>query len=192
VAGKFKGRRLAGPRGSAARPTSDKVREALFSIIGSVDGARVLDLFAGTGALGIEALSRGAAHVTFVENDRRMRAVIAANLETVSGGDQSAATVAQGDALRFVQQAAGDPARYDLVLIDPPYPEAPALSLPLAGALPRILAEDAIVVAECDRRSPLILEQAPQANGQVGLSLVSERKYGDTLIRILSAPKATN
>src|SRR5689334_25413494 len=93
VAGEFKGRRLAGPASKSVRPTSDKVREALFSIVGPVDGLRVLDLFAGTGALGIEALSRGAAAVEFIDDDRRALDVVRANLKATVGERASAAKV---------------------------------------------------------------------------------------------------
>lgn len=189
VAGQFKGRRLAGPKGGAARPTSDKVREALFSILGPVDGLRVLDLFAGTGALGIEALSRGAAYVVFVERDSRMRAVLRSNLEVVAGEDGQAGrtTVSGGDALDYLRRAAYAE-RFDLVLLDPPYADAENLSDPLAAALSPLLAPGARIVAECDRRSPLMLEEAPQEASQTGFSLLSERRYGDTLLRILQAP----
>ena len=83
VAGAFRGRRLHAPRGQRTRPTADRVREALFSMLGEVDGARVLDLFAGSGALGIEALSRGAASAVFVESDARAAGVVRRNLEAV-------------------------------------------------------------------------------------------------------------
>lgn len=189
VAGQFKGRRLAGPKGGVTRPTSDKVREALFSILGPIDGLRVLDLFAGTGALGVEALSRGAGHVVFVERDNRMRAVLRSNLEVVAGddGQTGRATVIGGDALDFLRRAAaGD--GFDLVLLDPPYSEAAAMTESLASGLAPLLAPRARIVAECDRRTPLMLEDVAQDGSQSGLILLSERRYGDTLLRILQAP----
>jgi 16S rRNA (guanine966-N2)-methyltransferase len=190
VAGKFKGRRLAGPKGGVTRPTSDKVREALFSIVGPVDGLRVLDLFAGTGALGIEALSRGSAHVTFVERDNRMRAVLRTNLNVVAAdAEDGFAVVHGGEALDYLRRAAGAE-QFDLVLIDPPYNEAERLAEPLAEALPAVLASGAIVVAECDRRTPLLIESALQDGRRSGLTLTGERRYGDTLLRILKAPIA--
>jgi 16S rRNA (guanine966-N2)-methyltransferase len=173
VAGRLGGRRLRAPRGRDTRPTSDRVREALFSMLGSLEGARVLDLFAGSGALAIEALSRGAAMATLVERDARAIEVIRANLAALELGEDEArvvhapARVALGDA-----SARGD--AYDLVLLDPPYRDAPALGRELSQALPAVLAPDARVVAESDRRSPLELE----------LPVVRERRYGDTLIRI--------
>ena len=118
VAGDLRGRRIESPTGDATRPTTDKVREAVFNALGSldlVDGARVLDLFAGTGAMGIEALSRGAAHCTFVESDRRALEVLRNNLRTL--GLEQRSTVVSGDATsRMVSaHAAG------LVIADPPY-----------------------------------------------------------------------
>jgi len=119
VAGTARRRRLVAPPGDATRPTSDRVREATFNSLGSlgaVEGARVLDLFAGSGAMGIEALSRGAAHATFVDDDRRAIDAIRANLATT--GFEAAATVVRGDALRYV---ADHPGAFDLVVADPPY-----------------------------------------------------------------------
>jgi 16S rRNA (guanine966-N2)-methyltransferase len=119
VAGSSRGRTLVAPEGQLTRPTSDRVREATFNALVSldaVDGADVLDLFAGSGALGIEALSRGAASCTFVEHDRRALAAIRANLDATGLGDR--ATVVGGDALRFLDHGTS-PAT--LVLADPPY-----------------------------------------------------------------------
>ncbi|HWK26763.1 MAG TPA: 16S rRNA (guanine(966)-N(2))-methyltransferase RsmD [Solirubrobacter sp.] len=171
IAGRYGGRTLTAPRGASTRPTSDRVREALFSILGSaVPGAHVLDLFAGSGALGLEARSRGAAAVTFVDDDRAAIAAIRANLDALG----EAADVRRIDALRFLSAAAGNDAQYDLVFLDPPYRLAERLAPPLSTALPAVLAPGAMVVAECDRRAPLDL----------ALPLTDERRYGDTLIRI--------
>ncbi len=187
VAGEFKGRRLAGPKGGATRPTSDKVREALFSIVGPVEGLRVLDLFAGTGALGVEALSRGADHCTFVERDNRMRAVLRTNLD-VTAGDPGVSRVQAvgGDALDFLRRAAGGQ-EFDLVFIDPPYAEAARLAGPLSSALPPVLAPNATVVVESDRRTPLDLTSTGQDGSPIALSLSSQRRYGDTLLTVLKA-----
>ncbi|MBI4898005.1 MAG: 16S rRNA (guanine(966)-N(2))-methyltransferase RsmD [Actinobacteria bacterium] len=187
VAGEYKGRRLAGPKGGVTRPTSDKVREALFSIIGPVDGLRVLDLFAGTGALGVEALSRGAGQCTFVERDKRMRAVLRTNLNVTAGDPGAARARAVGsDALDFLRRAAGRQ-EFDLVLIDPPYAEAARLSEPLSSALPPVLAPGATIVVECDRRTPLDLTASAQDGLQNTFALHSERRYGDTLLTVLKA-----
>ena len=181
VAGRLGGRRLQAPKGRDTRPTSDRVREALFAMLeqptaggaAPLAGARVLDLFAGSGALAIEALSRGAASATLVERDARSIAVIRANLEALElGTDEARVVHAPAHAALRDASARGD--AYDLVLLDPPYRDAPALGRELSRALPTILAPDARVVAESDRRAPLALE----------LPVVRERRYGDTLIRI--------
>jgi 16S rRNA (guanine966-N2)-methyltransferase len=118
VAGSARGRRLDTPPGRQTRPTTDRVREAIFNALGSTtdfEGLSVLDLYAGSGALGIEALSRGASHCTFVDNDRRAAAMVNENLQRLGLADH--ATVVHGDA--FVELRDG--AHYDLVLLDPPY-----------------------------------------------------------------------
>jgi 16S rRNA (guanine966-N2)-methyltransferase len=170
VAGRYGGRRLTAPPGRATRPTSDRVREALFGILGPLDGARVLDLYAGSGALGIEALSRGAASAVFVERDPRAAAVLRANLAALG----IEADVRRTDALAALRDARARGATYDLVLCDPPYRLAPGLGRPLGEALAAVLAEGARVVTESDRRAPLDLD----------IPLTDERRYGDTLIRI--------
>lgn len=163
VAGRYGGRTLRAPKGGDVRPTADRVREALFSILGSLEGLMVLDLFAGTGALGIEALSRGAAGCVFVDVDTRP---VKANLEAL-GID---AEVRRGHALSALR--AGD--QYDLVLLDPPYRDAARLGPELTEALLPVLKPSARVVSESDRRDPL----------ELGLPLEDERRYGDTIIRI--------
>ncbi|MGN6868208.1 MAG: 16S rRNA (guanine(966)-N(2))-methyltransferase RsmD [Solirubrobacteraceae bacterium] len=158
------------PRGSSTRPTSDRVREALFSILGLLDGARVLDLFAGSGALGIEALSRGASQATFVDSSSAALAALRRNLDALG----IEAEVRRQDALAYLRSASRDARLYDLVFLDPPYRHARALGPELSTALGPVLAPAARVVAECDRRAPLELD----------LTLLDERRYGDTLIRI--------
>ena len=170
VAGRLGGRRLRAPRGVDTRPTSDRVREALFSALGDVDGARVLDLFAGSGALGIEALSRGAVEATFVDSAPAAVRAVRANLADLG----ATAGVHRADARAFLRTARRTGRQYDLVFIDPPYRRAPALADELAATLPPVLASGARVVAESDRRAPL----------ELGMTLLDERRYGDTLIRI--------
>lgn len=170
VAGTLGGRVLNAPRGAATRPTSDRVREALFSILASVDGSRVLDLFAGSGALGIEALSRGAATATFVDSASAAIAAIRRNLELL--GLQ--AEVLRMPALRALACTPVLEREYDLVFLDPPYRMASSLGLQLSTALPPVLAKGARVVVESDRRAPLELD----------MKLLRERQYGDTLIRV--------
>lgn len=164
VAGELKGRTLHAPAGSAVRPTSDKVRGAIFNVLQDVDGARILDLFAGTGALGIEALSRGAAAATFVDTDP---AAAQHNIAALG----LTADVVGADALRWLR---GQRARYDLVFIDPPYSSAPRLGEALTELLPAVLAMDARIVTESDKRTPL----------ELGFPLEFERDYRDTRIRI--------
>jgi len=176
VAGEFKGRRLEGPPGRGTRPTSDKVREALFSILGEIDGLQVLDLFAGTGALALEALSRGAAGAVLVERDRRVAAVAERNAAAALGEARDRARIVRADALKF----GGGEQRFDLVFIDPPYAEADQLGPRLAAMIPDLLAAGARVVTESDRRSPLELPGS-------ALALESEHRYGDTLLRIFHA-----
>jgi 16S rRNA (guanine966-N2)-methyltransferase len=171
VAGRWGGRRLQAPAGDATRPTSDRVREALFAILGDrVVGARVLDLFAGSGALGIEALSRGAAEATFVDSAPAAIRAVRANLEALG----AQAELRRVDARRFLGAASGRRRQYDLVFLDPPYRLAGRLGGELTVALTAVLAPGAAVVAESDRRAPLELE----------LPILDERRYGDTLIRI--------
>jgi 16S rRNA (guanine966-N2)-methyltransferase len=170
IAGRLGGRPLQAPRGSVTRPTSDRVREALFSILGEVDGARVLDLFAGSGALAIEALSRGAACATLVDSSAAAIATIRRNLETLG----LSAEVQRQRALEYLQRARAARRQYDLVFLDPPYRHAGTLALELRAALQPVLSPDARVVVESDRRAPLELDSP----------LLDERRYGDTLIRI--------
>ena len=173
IAGAYGGRRLHAPPGADTRPTSDRVREALFSVLGDLAGVQVLDLFAGTGALGIEALSRGAAGCEFVDRAQAAIRVIRRNLDEL-GID---APVHRRDALRALSDASERAAAYDLVFLDPPYRHPPELGRALSEALPAVLAPGARVVTESDRRSALALD----------LPLTFERRYGDTLIRIHDA-----
>ncbi|KRB77241.1 16S rRNA (guanine(966)-N(2))-methyltransferase RsmD [Nocardioides sp. Root190] len=155
IAGRAGGRRLQTPPGDATRPTSDRVREALFSVlearVGSLQDLRFLDLYAGSGAIGLEGWSRGAAGVTFVESDRRTAELIRANAGTI--GCDVAEVVA-----RSVQTVleTGPAAPYDLVFSDPPYPlEDDVLTADLAALVAHgWLAEEAVVVVERSRRSP--------------------------------------
>ena len=168
IAGELGGRRLQAPRGLATRPTAERVREALFSMLGPLADAVVLDLFAGSGALGIEALSRGAAHATFVERAPGALVALRANLAALELAERS--RVISGDALAALRGTD----KYDLVFLDPPYAFAPALAGALSRELPCVLRPGARVVSESDRRAPL----------ELGLALQRERRYGDTMIRI--------
>ena len=169
VAGTRGGRRITAPPGRNTRPTSDRVREALFSILGAgaLEGARVLDLFAGSGALGIEALSRGAAEATFVDSDGRAVAAIERNLAQLGLSGR----VHRRDALAWLEAADG---AYDVVFADPPYSSATRAAARLTELLPPLLTEASVTVTESDKRDPLLLT----------LPLIDERVYGDTRIAI--------
>lgn len=165
VAGTAGGRRLTAPPGRRLRPTSERVREAVFASLGSlgaVEGATVLDLFAGTGALGIEALSRGAARVTFVDDDPVAVETIRANLAATGlGGD---ATVVRSDAVRFLD-GCGD--TFDVALADPPYTFDR-----WAAVLVRL------------RAGLAVLESAAEIELGAGWEAVRTRRYGDTVVTL--------
>jgi 16S rRNA (guanine966-N2)-methyltransferase len=171
IAGSRKGARIFAPKGAATRPTGDRAREAAFSLIGPVDGARVLDLFAGSGAMGLEALSRGAASVTFVESDRAAADTILRNLDKL---DLEGATVLRDDAPRVLAADAASGKSYDLVLIDPPYRLLAGLLPMLSAHLPPVLDPDGLVVIESDAREEPDL-QLPKR---------TSRRYGSTRITV--------
>ncbi|HTU78705.1 MAG TPA: 16S rRNA (guanine(966)-N(2))-methyltransferase RsmD [Solirubrobacteraceae bacterium] len=191
IAGRLGGRRLRAPAGRTTRPTSERVREAVFSMLGSVLDARVLDLFAGTGALGIEALSRGARAAVFVERDGAAARALGENLAALGIG-ASAAEVRRVDALAALRDASARQETYDLVFIDPPYAwprPAPSDSALASGErrgaqlwalLPALLRSGARVVVESDRRAPMELP----GPGAGALALERRRRYGDTSITI--------
>lgn len=167
---------LKAPAGQSTRPTSEKVREAVFNIIGEITGAHVLDVFAGSGAMGIEALSRGAAHATFVDHDRNALQVLRKNLTEL--GVEDRATVLAQDAIAAVKRVPASPWRF--VFIDPPYASdlasRAALALPAAS-----LTADARIVIEHDRR-----HVPPDALGS--LLRTDQRRYGDTLLSFYEVP----
>jgi 16S rRNA (guanine966-N2)-methyltransferase len=148
------------------------VREALFSILGNVNGLRVLDLYAGSGALGIEALSRGAKEATFVDSDPAAIKALRTNLKAIGGDDE--ARVFRADALSFLRGAARHGDAWDLVLLDPPYRLAPRLGSALGTLLVPVLGAGARIVCESSAKHPL----------QLDLPLLTERRYGDTLIAV--------
>ena len=160
IAGSRKGHRIDAPKGDATRPTSDFVREAAFNLIGPVDGAAVIDLYAGSGGMGLEALSRGAASCVFVESDREACRTINANLDKL----RLEARVLCQDVTRSL---AGDRSVYDLVLLDPPYADSPDARL--APHLARVLAPDGL----------LVYETAAGFEPEIaGLAVRTSRKYG--------------
>ncbi len=150
IAGRYRGRRLKAPTWDGLRPTSDKLRETLFNILASrIEGARVLDGFAGTGAVGIEALSRGAAHVTFVEADRRAATLVEENLARC--GITTQYSVERGDIAAVLRRLAGD-AQFDVIVLDPPY-DADAGEA-LAAAAARLAPGGVLVLERATRRDP--------------------------------------
>ena len=182
IAGSARGRPLKAPRGTSVRPTTDRVREAMFSSLAPVvPGALVLDLFAGTGALGIEALSRGAQAATFVERDAATATLLEQNLRATDLHD--AATVVRGEAKAFV--ARSHPAGYDLVLCDPPYDLAFDAVITLLRTLRDTggLADGATVMIERDKRDPALAGE-PDLRGL--LAMDRRRSYGDTVVLYLS------
>ena len=166
IAGSHRGHRIAAPKGRDTRPTSDRVRENAFNLIGPVDDAEVLDLFAGSGAMGLEALSRGAARATFVESDRDAARVINANLDKL----RLHGTVLQQDVVRALQ---GERLHYDLVLCDPPYDYDRAR---LAPHLAKLLTADGLLVWETSSR-----EEPPEVPG---LSERTSRTYGSARLTL--------
>lgn len=168
VAGQLGGHRLAAPprRSAAVRPTSDRVREAVFSILGDVAGARVLDLFCGTGALGIEAVSRGAVSATLVDTHT---ALVRRNVSELGVRDRC--EVVRADARAFLRRERGE---FDLVFCDPPYRLADRLEGDLDTLMPNVLAPGGRLIVEGAARRPL----------KVSLPVVTERRYGDTLVTV--------
>lgn len=145
IAGEKRGHRIEAPPGRSTRPTSDRVRESVFNILGSVEGAEVLDLYAGSGAMGLEALSRGASRAVFVERDRDAARTIERNLDKLG----LRATVLEEDVVRVL---AGERRKYDLVLVDPPYDMYADLEPTLARHLPSVVADDGVIVVETGAR----------------------------------------
>jgi 16S rRNA (guanine966-N2)-methyltransferase len=169
IAGANRGARIFAPRGTDTRPTSDRVREAAFNLIGPVDGAAVLDLFAGSGAMGLEALSRGAATATFVENDRDACRTIDRNLEKLR---LTGATVLQRDVFQVL---AGERRAYDLILCDPPYGFDEDARL--APYVARALADDGLLVYETSSRREPVLD---------GLAVRTSRTYGSARLTLFA------
>jgi 16S rRNA (guanine966-N2)-methyltransferase len=173
VAGSRKGHGIVAPKGVVTRPTGDRVREAVFSIVGPVDGARVLDLFAGSGAMGLEALSRGAASAVFVERDRGACRVIQRNLVKLR---LTGADVRCQDALNALREERTRGRRYDLVLVDAPYEEWERHEAPLGELLRDVLDEDALAV----------VETSAGTEPHLPLDLVTARRYGSARITVFS------
>lgn len=180
IAGSHRGRRLTAPEGITLRPTSDKVREALFSILGArVPGSRFLDLYAGTGAIGIEALSRGAGMVTFVESAPKALRLLQQNLSAFQLLDR--AVIRAGLTESFLTRPQWWNGPYDLIFADPPYSAQEALNVVLRGLKPELLSPKALVILEQHSRAEI-----PQATPHTGL--IRRYVYGDTALLVYSRP----
>jgi 16S rRNA (guanine966-N2)-methyltransferase len=165
IAGSRKGHTIAAPKGADTRPTGDRVREAAFNLIGPVDGAAVLDLFAGSGAMGLEALSRGADRAVFVESSGEAVRTIERNLDKLR---LTGARIVRGDGVRTLAAEAAAGRKYDLVLVDPPYEMYASLQPQLARYLPAVLAEDGLAVVETDARTEPELPLATRTSRRYG------------------------
>lgn len=174
IAGKYKGAIIAAPKGSRTRPTADKVRGAIFNMLGDITGLIALDLFAGSGALGLEALSRGASRVLLVDNRAEALAIIHRNITKLKIEN---ARAVRRDYLAILKQAAKKGERYDLIFVDPPYRMHRVIEPELSRWLPRMIAAGGRVIVESDCREQVSLP----------LELVTDKIYGDTRVRIFAA-----
>jgi 16S rRNA (guanine966-N2)-methyltransferase len=170
VAGSRKGHRIAAPKGAATRPTEDRVREAAFALVGPVENATVLDLFAGSGALGLEALSRGASRCVFVEHDRGACRTISLNLEKL----RLTGVVVCRDVVSTLRKERAQGHRYDLVLVDAPYGDWAGLAGPLSELIPAVLENGGLAVVETLAR----------VEPELSLDLVVSRRYGSARITL--------
>jgi 16S rRNA (guanine966-N2)-methyltransferase len=171
IAGEKRGAKIFAPKGHDTRPTGDRVREAAFNLIGPIDGATVLDLFAGAGGYGLEALSRGAASAVFAEADRAAVIAIRQNLEKLRF---TGATVLERDAIQVLAEESGAGRRYDLVLLDPPYRMYSSLQDRIALYLPAVLAEDGLAVVETHAKE----------EPELPLSKRTSRRYGSARLTL--------
>ena len=170
IAGSRRGHAIQAPRGRDTRPTSDRVRENVFNLVGPVDGAAVLDLYAGSGAMGLEALSRGAAKVVFVERDADAVRAIERNLDKL----RLSGTILRQDAVAALATEAGSHRKYGLVLVDPPYEMYTDVQPQLARYLPSVVAADGVVVVETDAR----------VEPELPLTQRTSRRYGQARVTL--------
>jgi 16S rRNA (guanine966-N2)-methyltransferase len=177
VAGSRRSRYIQVPQGEV-RPTSEMVREALFNALGPIAGLSVLDLFAGSGALGLEALSRGAADCVFVEADLSVAVVVKQNIETLDFVQATRVVVA--DYQKALETLMKSGKVFDLLFVDPPYRMLSDVEVPLTRAIPALLAERGVVVIESDKSSEVLL----------GLTPVFARTYGDTKITMVTRTRS--
>ena len=179
IAGVFKGRRLVSPRGATTRPTADQVRIALMDTLGPrLPDSRVLDLFAGAGSVGLEALSRGAAHATFVERDPRAVEALHQNIRTL--GVESRAVLARGDVARQLGRLATDGRRFAIVFLDPPYTLDLGEQTLVALGASELVAPDGVVVAQHFTKRPPAAEYR-------ALRAFRTRRFGETTLTFFRA-----
>jgi 16S rRNA (guanine966-N2)-methyltransferase len=174
ISGSRRGHRITAPKGAETRPTSDRAREAAYNLIGPVDAAVVLDLFAGSGAMGLEALSRGATRCVFVESDRAACRVIQGNLDRLR---LAGAVVLCKDAFQALREEKAAGRAYDLVLADPPYELWESLESRLGDAVRPLLAPDGLLVVETSART----------EPHLPFDLVTSRRYGSARITLFSS-----
>lgn len=181
-AGEHRGRRLRSVKGTRTRPTSDLLRQAAFNVLGDrIQGARALDLFAGTGSVGLEALSRGAATVTFIEKDRRAVGALRSNLERLSLVPQ--ARILSGDVLLVLERLQGAGERFDCIFLDPPYGGDLAARCIEVLARGSLLSENGLLVAQTFHKTPL-----PEQAGV--LRRVWHRRYGESRLSLYAKETA--
>jgi 16S rRNA (guanine966-N2)-methyltransferase len=178
IAGKLGGRPLRAPKGTATRPTTDRVREALFSMLGELAGAKVLDLYAGTGALGIEAMSRGAERCVFVESRRPALAALRSNLTSLALDDTC---VVLPVPVERAHVPVAKEAPFDLVLCDPPWSDLPHALRALADLVPHLGLQSGfrLVLEHSAADDPVLDEKA-------GLALATRRVWGDTAVSVFT------
>ena len=181
VAGELRGRRLTAPAGRDTRPTADRVREAVFAIVGPVGGWAVLDLFAGSGAMGLEALSRGAASATLVDRSSAAVAALRANVAALGLGDRARIVARDWRAAVAAERAAGR--AYDLIICDPPYTLLGRIAGHLGPALAPLVSARGTLVVEGAARAPLPTELPP-----LHPTSRTDRTYGDTAVSVLRLP----
>lgn len=178
IGGEYKSRSIAMPKGVEIRPTQDKVREAIFNILGDVSGKTMLELFAGSGAFGIEAISRGAKSVTFVDNNFRCTQTIKSNLESL-GVDTAKYNIIRTNALSVLPRLAKDKAKFDIIFSDPPYYKGIAKKCLINIDSYDILSPTAFILVEHFKKDALDAQLKR-------LLFVEERHYGDTVITIFN------
>ena len=176
IGGQFKSRVISMPKGVEMRPTQDKVREALFNMLGDINGKKVLELFAGSGAFGIEAISRGAEHVTFVDNNFKCAATIRSNLESLAI-DSAHYNIIRSNAISAPSRLAKDGNRFDIVFLDPPYYQDLAKKCLISMDACDILSPNSVVLVEHFKKDVI-----PQDFRT--LAFEEARRYGDVTISI--------